>query len=99
MNRTLWGVLLALSCGPTTVSERGLSTSCTVDTDCVAVFLGDVCGHCRCPTAAIASSSQSAYDAELEAALKSCGGAPVNTCLCTQASAHCSSGTCTLARP
>jgi hypothetical protein len=101
MNRILSSLLLAsaLSCGSTTVTGKDIATSCAVDVDCVAVFLGDVCGKCTCPTTGISRASKSTYDAEYAAAVKGCSGGPVNTCACVEVSAKCASGTCTIASP
>jgi hypothetical protein len=101
MNRILMSLVFAmsLSCGDTTVTGKDFSTSCTVDADCVAVFLGNVCAQCTCPTTAISRSSKNAYDTEYAAAVKGCGGTPVNTCSCLEVTAHCASGTCTIPAP
>jgi hypothetical protein len=99
MTRLFFAALLAMSCGSTVISSKGLSTACTVDADCVAVYLGDVCGVCDCPNAAIAASSKASYDTEVSDAQKLCGPRTAIACDCIQVSAGCSSGTCVKKTP
>jgi len=101
MNRILLSLLFAtlLSCGGTTVTGKDFSTACVADADCVAVFLGNVCAQCTCPTTAISRSSKAAYDTEYAAAVKGCGGTPVNICSCIEVATRCASGTCATAAP
>lgn len=93
-----WCVALALtmSCGSTLISDKGLSKTCTVATDCAAVFIGDACSTCLCPNAAISTSSRAAYDLEVTQAQRLCGPRPAIACDCAQSTVECSSGTCTL---
>lgn len=89
------GAMLLLGCGSTVISTHGLSTTCSVDADCVAVFVGDACQVCGCANAAIALSSQAAYDKERSAAEAWCGPRPKALCApCVETRVGCSSGTC-----
>jgi hypothetical protein len=91
------GVTCSPSPGGHAISVADLSNACTTDSDCIAVFAGDVCSECTCPNTAIASTEMAAYDS-LEAA-KQAGCCPNEgpTCECpTIGVPTCQSGTCTL---
>lgn len=55
-------------CGDDTLSLRDYNTSCVATSDCVAVYIGDVCDCAdRCPNAAIHQASYSQYKEDDEA--------------------------------
>jgi hypothetical protein len=91
-------LLLLAGCGPTLITDKGLSRSCSVNADCVPVFFGDVCSTCACPNDAIASSSKSRYDNDLASIQKWCGPRPPIACECVTATAVCTNGSCTASR-
>jgi hypothetical protein len=93
------GLVLAMSCGSTVISAKGLSTSCSVDSDCIAVYLGDACASCGCANAAISKSSQSAYDQEDADARQACWPRRTPSCGCIATAAACSNGTCVQTSP
>lgn len=68
-------------------------TACVDASDCTAVFIGDLCGLCDCPTAAIRSDALPQYKADL--AVKE-AGTPPNECLCPAFPKACIDGHCTL---
>jgi hypothetical protein len=79
------------------ISAEGFDQSCTLDKDCVAVFLGDLCAnpHCNCPNDAINKSSLNSYNSEAETKLAACpagGGGPA--CTCAFHTLSCVQGTC-----
>lgn len=85
----------ASSCSPAlhTVDVADYDTSCVDAADCAAVFAGDLCGVCDCPTAAINAKELSAYQAEVAAKET---GTPPNECLCPAIPKGCVAGKCEL---
>jgi hypothetical protein len=84
---------LAAGCGAvTSISAESYNQSCSVEADCVEIFVGDVCS-CRCDYAAINRSDLSRYQADraritcLEQKL--CGP-------CQSAAATCTAGRCVI---
>jgi hypothetical protein len=57
---------------PTPLVDTGYSKSCSVDTDCQVVTVGNVCQPCKCPNGAIAKSSGDAYAGDYRAAASQC---------------------------
>lgn len=47
-------------------------TTCTQDTDCIPVTVGDLCAPCTCPGAAIAAKAFASYAADYRARLSEC---------------------------
>lgn len=98
------GVVLLPACGgslsgSTVVTGTGLATSCGTDDDCVGVYFGDVCPFCATtvPNAAIASSAETAYQNEVNAARAHCAGArAAGSCIRNETITTCAMGTCTL---
>lgn len=77
-------LLLVVACSSTSGSSSGTSISaasyggaCAADSDCVAVFSGDVCAGapCLCPNDAILASLQSQYEDDLHAKARACPSA------------------------
>jgi hypothetical protein len=91
-------LLFALtSCGSSILDKKAYSQSCAQASDCVPVFLGDVCTVCACANAAVATSSRARYDADAAAARRLCGPQPAIACApCSQAIATCTNGVCGL---
>ena len=92
-------VLIAACGGSSTVTANEFDTSCSSDKDCVAVRLGDLCERsgCNCPSGAINTSSQKAYQTEAESILASCTTPqPTRGCLCAFHPLTCEGGVCVL---
>lgn len=97
--------LLVAACGGGS-SDHSIDTSkyshaCMGDGDCVAVYQGTLscCGG-DCPNAVIAATDYDAYTAALAAQMPICNPAPScvdTTGACTDRSALCVGGLCTLA--
>jgi hypothetical protein len=93
LRASLFALLLAACVGDTSISLADFDTSCTVDADCVAVQVGDICG-CDCGNAAINKDGLAAYMAELDDKHKSCHTGVF--CDCAVAIAKCTQGKCGL---
>jgi hypothetical protein len=81
--------------GNCTLQPSAYDTSCQVDSDCVAVSLGNVCADmCAgiCPNAAIRSSESARYNADLAAAPASHTSGVA--CSCAFGPAVCRAGAC-----
>ena len=81
-----------------TISATEFQTSCSVDTDCVDVYVGSLacCGD-GCPNAAISQASYSAYEAALSSRTPICDPAPPCLALTNaecKVGAACTNGTC-----
>lgn len=88
-----WAAALCLSgCGSTTVNLSDYNTSCTVDADCMAVTVGDVCG-CSCGNAAINRSDAARYRSDYSLARSHCTG-PECLADCIVPKVTCSTGIC-----
>lgn len=97
MKRFLLAVLLS-GCGGG-LHASSYSQTCSVASDCVAVFSGDLCNGCGCPNEAINVSDQRRYEADARAYTALCS--PLRPrCLadCIQVFPACSAGRCTLAQ-
>jgi hypothetical protein len=89
----LWGCP-----GSTTLDASRYQTSCQVASDCVTVFVGDVCSTCTCHNTAISRSSQEAYNGDLGGIIFWCTPGLLDTCgACAQVTAVCDAGQCGLA--
>lgn len=87
-------LLWLAACGSGSITDVGLSKSCSVDADCAPVYVGQACGTCTCPNAAIAAKELSRYEAEANAARQWCGPRPAIACDCIRFTVTCASGTC-----
>ncbi len=58
--------------GNTVVTADTLSQTCTVNDDCIPVYVGDACGFCNISNASIAKSDQMAYQDAYNAARANC---------------------------
>jgi hypothetical protein len=74
-----------------TIGMGGYDDSCVMPTDCIAVFMGNLCDGCSCGNAAINVADQSKYDAE---SAKKHQGVPPGGCFCPMTKVTCSQGTC-----
>ena len=91
-------IVLSLSaCGtPTVLEVKDYNVSCQHDSDCLAVYVGDVCKGCVCDNAAIAASENYIYEADKSGAGRSCKTPPANTncAACAPVTVTCDNGTC-----
>jgi hypothetical protein len=74
-------LVLSTDCDPScTLDASRYDQSCTQDSDCVAVFLGDFCGAhaCACENAAINLSSQASLRCS------ACPSAPLRAACCAR---------------
>jgi hypothetical protein len=93
-----FALLLTISACNTGLHAVDYSKQCSVDADCVSVFMGDPCNGCGCDNDAISTSSKSKYDADARAYTAFCSPLRprcVADCIATRA--VCSAGSCTLA--
>ncbi len=81
------------------VRATDFSQSCTVASDCVAVYSGDQCAPCQCPNAAIATSQASSYASKSTQAKASCGDTGNISCgaPCPATTTLCAGGKCSIA--
>lgn len=89
--------LAVLACD-TTLDAKDYSKTCSVDADCVAVYLGPGCQVCGCTNDAINVSSKAKYDADAKAVASACPPrvGPTPLCAaCEQPVAVCTAGSCT----
>ena len=77
---------------PTQISVATFDTTCSEDSDCVAVFQGAVCDACRCPNAAINGRDLEKYSKDLEKAGQDCAR-PTIPCRCDSQLAGCDAKT------
>ncbi len=93
--------LLLTSCGsPTVLEARDYDQSCERGSECVAVFLGDVCNPCRCNNAAIVATQAEIFEADATSARRSCGRVePVECAPCESRTVVCESQKCALSAP
>ena len=103
MTRTRWlalavaGALGAGCPGSTTLDASRYQTTCQQASDCVPVFVGDVCATCTCHNTAISRSSQEAYNGDLGGIVFWCSPGLLDTCgACAQVTVGCDAGQCTL---
>ncbi len=80
-------------CAPAlhTIDAGDFDASCMVDSNCLSVFIGDLCGNCRCPNASINAAGKAKYDAEVKA--KSAPPSP-GGCFCPAIKSKCAQGHC-----
>jgi hypothetical protein len=57
---------------PPPLEVGGYSKSCSTDSDCQSVTVGDVCSPCKCPNEAIAKTSGEAYSGDDRAHASQC---------------------------
>lgn len=80
----------------TDIRTTSYDRKCVSDTDCVAVYSGEVCNTCRCPNAAVSQKDADRYKKDLESILKACGTrAKVDCEPCNPTTGLCLGGTCT----
>ncbi len=90
-------LLLLPACSNTTLEPQDYVKTCTWDTDCLAVFFGDVCGNCNCPNGAIAADNRYIYEADQTGAERSCGPRQAIGCAeCQVVEVACNDGQCSL---
>jgi hypothetical protein len=94
------GALALPGCpGNTTLDASRYQTTCVVDSDCVAVFMGDICSACTCHNDAISTSSRGRYNGDVGGIAPWC---PQNfsTCgACPTVTAGCDAGQCQVVTP
>ncbi len=90
--RVVLGAALA-ACASTTMRTADYDRSCTKDSDCVAVFEGDLCDVC-CNDGAINKRDEQRYEQDLEHARDACGEKIMQCEPCMGASATCQRGRC-----
>jgi hypothetical protein len=79
------------TCGDS-ISASSFDQFCVADTDCAAVYQGDLCGGCLCPNAAINQNVLTVYNEDIAAAEPD-----PPSCFCpTSGAPQCISGTCAL---
>lgn len=88
--------LLAAACGSTRIDLDSYSKACASHAECAPAFGGDACATCTCPNGAIATSSSSRHQTDLQAAQRFCGARLAIACECAEAVARCEAGTCGL---
>lgn len=97
----LWLLALTalLGCN-TTLQAKDYSQACMIDSDCVAVYVGTVCGPCPgCPNASIRLTEMSKYDDDAKALRSGCISLSAERAQCAACRAPvvaCVAGTCTL---
>lgn len=102
--RTLLVLIAVLACSAcnTALELKDYAQSCSIDADCVAVYVGQVCNTCGgCANAAINQASKAKYDADARAVSANCPprlGGPVvcAAAACVQPRVVCTAGTCEL---
>ncbi|MBM4779017.1 MAG: hypothetical protein GQE15_15030 [Archangiaceae bacterium] len=91
------GLLLLLAACNTGLHRVDYTDTCNVDSDCVAVFMGDPCNGCSCTNDAISTSSKAKYDADARAYASFCSPfRPQCLADCVAARAVCQAGRCAL---
>jgi hypothetical protein len=79
-----------------TIDITDFDVSCTTTSDCVNVFIGNLCGNCLCPFSAINVADKAKYAAEQQAkAVPPQSG----VCSCPAIPAVCVQGQCTVQPP
>lgn len=88
--------LFLAACGtPTVLEAKDYKVSCTKNSECISVYLGDVCNPCLCDNAAISAEQSQIYSADRTGAQRSCG--PITAIGCAQCAPKtpvCTDGTC-----
>jgi hypothetical protein len=78
-----------------TIDYKNYDLSCTVDSDCIPAFLGNLCSKCTCPLATINVADKMKYLAETQAkAVPPSPGGP-GGCFCPGNHPICANGQCT----
>lgn len=81
----------------TVVDSSGYDHACTADSQCVAVFGGNICAVCSCPNDAINRSALAGFNAAVSAALNACGPRPAIACAaCEDKPVACVAGRCAI---
>ena len=90
---------LAVMACDTTLEAKDYSKTCSVDADCVAVYIGPGCQVCGgCANDAINVASKAKYDADAKAVANACPPrlGPQPACApCLEPLAVCTVGSCT----
>lgn len=93
-------LMLATACGTPTLVETDYAKNCSVDADCVGVYVGPLCQVCGgCANTAINVADKAKRDADAAAASRSCPPrlGPQPACApCREPTAACTNGTCVL---
>lgn len=91
-------VLFLLACSePQPVDITEYDQTCTVDEDCTAVFVGDVCG-CDCTRDGINVADAEAYNSVRDEIFLACDSDEVMECMaCPEVQISCDAGTCVVA--
>ena len=88
---------LACSEPTTTLDIIEYDQTCTVDEDCTAVFVGDVCG-CDCTRDGINVADAEAYNSVRDEIFLACDSDEVMECMtCPEVQPSCDAGTCVVA--
>src|SRR5262249_13562705 len=100
MNRPTLAISLALlasvACADHSLAATDYKRKCTMDPECIDVFIGDACSTCRCSNDAINVSDQARYQKDLDAAANCGPEAPVCNIACMFKPPVCQDGTCVL---
>jgi hypothetical protein len=86
-----------LGCGQSAGTElRNYDRSCARDSDCVAVYVGELCKGCYCPNAAISAGALANHERDTAETKKYCGAAaPAVSCVqCTVPTVRCVRSVC-----
>lgn len=80
----------------TSIAATEFARTCSVDTDCTAIYEGTVCRLCQCPNAVIATSARDAYQDRFAALQTACAPHPTTHCEadCIGIEPRCNAGTC-----
>ena len=89
---------------PASLDVAGYSKSCSTDSECQTVTVGDVCSPCKCPNEAIAKTSGEAYAGDYRAHASQChtDKSGIQCAACAPSKATCTimanalTGTCEL---
>ena len=91
-------ILLWLAGCGTSIDPHDYKRSCAADSECVAVYGGDVCALCPCPTDGIAASDLPRYQKDTASLKSHCSKTtpPVDCEPCPAMLAFCLDGTCSI---
>ena len=79
----------------TTLAISNYQTSCTAPSDCIAVFIGNVCG-CHCANAAISNADSARYQSEYHSAQQGCQQGLGCGVECVNTTVACTSNVCAI---
>jgi hypothetical protein len=93
--RFLFLALVLVGCGDVRVIDGdSYARSCETAADCFPIVVGNQCTPCVCPTAAIAESARSLYEADRFRAQQACGAPERVACgPCPETTVACVAGT------